>query len=170
MKTKTIMLGAIFAMVCVYGANALTEAECDVTPGMTWNGTTCIGEGTGNETYDSELDDFKGGCADIFIKLCKQHGNLRDKKRDECDDPEIVCKLSKDYSVAQSIYRDYMFPVLFKERNEKFNVTCTEYIQKGNLMLDDYYITVMQMKMDYNHTEDAKQYRKLVSKQQCPED
>ena len=42
MKTKTIMLGAIFAMVCVYGANALTEAECDVTPGMTWENGACM--------------------------------------------------------------------------------------------------------------------------------
>ena len=44
MKTKTIMLGAIFAMVCVYGANALTEAECDVTPGMTWADGTCMAQ------------------------------------------------------------------------------------------------------------------------------
>jgi len=41
---KKLMLGAILAMICVYGANALTEAECDVTPGMNWDGTTCVEE------------------------------------------------------------------------------------------------------------------------------
>jgi len=42
MKIKTIILGAILATVCMYGANALTEAECDVTPGMNWDGAACM--------------------------------------------------------------------------------------------------------------------------------
>ena len=59
MKTKTLILGAIFAMICVYGANALTEEECDVTPGMVWDGAACVNTDATNSTVLSKEECVK---------------------------------------------------------------------------------------------------------------
>ena len=58
MKTKTLILCAMFATLFVFsmnGANALPnpsilEEACDVTPGMTWHGNKCVDESTVGES------------------------------------------------------------------------------------------------------------------------
>ena len=82
MKTKTIMLGAMFATLFAFGTNgafAIDEMECDVTPGMTWEDGMCMAEEIADEmatekgqAKNVDISSIKGVCASNKAELGKK--------------------------------------------------------------------------------------------------
>ena len=104
MKTKTLILCAMLVALFAFGmngANALTEAECDVTPGMTWDGAKCVdaaGEQNPTEYREGiEYIVYKHGAVQTYNAQKVNYDNMVDWSREA----QNIIKKEKNINLSE---------------------------------------------------------------------
>jgi len=98
---KTILFGALLTIICIHGANAMDEMECDVTPGMVWESGACMMEGMGGET-DSNCKSgeiwVENSNSCVNIDPC----NYKDEKGEKVFERRYCKRIFKDIQVSNA--------------------------------------------------------------------